>query len=202
MYQKFSGIAEIKTEISRYIFKQMSQWFYKRNLDMRASAHFQLKNTNHNKQLHFVFPVENDSHWLYVNKDSFNYAKGLNVGITVYSSLISVKIYLDHDPTYTYKQPIIHITYDYIKALTDNEILTRIKTKPIVENKQAMNNRIKTDLLNKVLDMLDFLVITKKKTPKELDFYSDKNCYYGCDEFIQEYTDEFLYDKKYLNCTE
>ena len=33
MYQQFVGKTAIKTEIERYIFKQMSQWIYKNNLD-------------------------------------------------------------------------------------------------------------------------------------------------------------------------
>lgn len=200
MYQEFKGNKAIKTELSRFIFKQFSQWIYKRNLDMKNGTQILLKNRAYNKKtMHFIFPANIEGPWIYNSQDDSSFAKGINLSILINNDKIFVDIYLDHDTVYNYSNPIAEIDFNYMQALKDEKIVTKEKSQPVVSNKQAMNECIKKNMVDFLIDMFDYFVIDKKM-PKGFEKYNEETLF-GCDEFISDYIKlKNIEGNKYSDC--
>lgn len=193
-YQKFVGKAEIKDEISKYIFKKFTQWVFKRKLEMKPITSIQMfGKSNSNKAMHFIFPLKQSDDWIYNSNYDASNADSINLCIYVGAETIDFRIYLNGDETFTFSNPITFLSFNYIDILKDTKLLVKQRAKLIVDNKQAMNQCIQMNIIDFVIDLLDYFVI-QKKIPKELG-YDNSPYWIGVNDFSQNYVDKFLNNK-------
>lgn len=189
-YQTFIGKSAIKSEISNYIFKKFTQWYFKRDVNVlnKSSLQYTGQNTG-NSTMHIVFPESRKSRCNYVEPGyDCNFRRWANnLCIYVSGTMIEFRWYENGSESVKFDHPAWQVQFDYMGAFDNLGLITIKSSKPVISDKQAMNKWIDETITKPIIDVCDYLVIDKK-LPKEM----------GDDNYVLDNVD-YLLKQKFTN---
>lgn len=186
----YIGEIAIKSEISCYLFKKLSEWFFKQKLDQQLKAETYIHSRQWgNKTIHVAFPLPDDSNWNYESSDD-SYPSENNLCIKIDSESIEVRFYFNGNSNYQIEHPVIKVKFDYISAYHDLNLFLNHKDF-IIKDKQQMNAWLQNTIIHPVTIMNNYL-LTNETLPYGYD-QNNKNV----EEFVKKYALKHFKNRKY-----